>query len=162
MPSASPSPGKRPPVHDRQSSTVSLSTSGRTPASVGAAKATRPRHVSRHSRTASHGKGLNNMPKKSTTNLHGESRNHKRSKSGTTTPSASPKSTVEPNLKRNSSHVVLPKNRSHGNLNLRKNKSTTGLTGLNRNLSRGALNKLAWCCSSPESEEGRRTKAGRL
>lgn len=100
------------------------------------------------------------MPKKSTTNIHGEARNHKRSKSGTTTPTASPKSTVEPNLKRNSSHVVLPKNRSHGNLNLRKNKSTNTLTGLNRNLSRGALNKLGAAPSQKAKKEQEQQKQG--
>lgn len=100
------------------------------------------------------------MPKKSTSALHGEARNHKRSKSGTTTPTASPKSAVESNLKRNSSHVVLPKNRSHGNLNLRKNKSTNTLVGLNRNLSRGALNKLGAAPSQKAKKEEEHQKQG--
>lgn len=140
MPSTSPSPGKRPSLHDRKSSTLSLSSSGKPAgAGAGAARTPRPRLVSRHSRNASHGKNLNNMPKKALSTVYGEGRNHKRTKSGATTPVASPKST-DGNIKRNNSHVVLPKNRSHSNL--RKNKSTTTLTGLNRNLSRGALNKL--------------------
>jgi len=80
------------------------------------------------------------MPKKSISQVYGEGRQHKRAKSGQTTPSASPKTTAAAHMKRNSSHVVLPKNRSAGNL--RKNQSTTALTAHNRNLSRGALNKL--------------------
>lgn len=82
------------------------------------------------------------MPKKSMSQIYGDARHHKRAKSGTTTPSASPKATTTTagHMKRNSSHVVLPKNRSAANL--RKNQSATTLTALNRNLSRGALNKL--------------------
>ncbi|KAK5946194.1 hypothetical protein PMZ80_000335 [Knufia obscura] len=80
------------------------------------------------------------MPKKSMSQVYGEGRHHKRGKSGQISPSASPKTTAAAHIKRNSSHVVLPKNRSAGNL--RKNQSATTLTALNRNLSRGGLNKL--------------------
>ena len=80
------------------------------------------------------------MPKKSMSQVYGDGRHHRRVKSGTATPSASPKTAAAAHMKRNSSHVVLPKNRSAGNL--RKNHSATTLTALNRNLSRGALNKL--------------------
>ncbi|KAK5103044.1 hypothetical protein LTS08_003847 [Lithohypha guttulata] len=83
-------------------------------------------------------------PKKSMSAVYadGGGRNHRRVKSGTTTPLASPRSHTSGggHMKRNASHVVLPKNRSHGNL--RKNQSTNALTALNRNISRGALNKL--------------------
>lgn len=81
-------------------------------------------------------------PKKSMSQVYADAhgRQHRRAKSGTATPSASPRATAGGHMKRNSSHAVLPKNRSHGNL--RKNQSTNTLTVLNRNLSRGALNKL--------------------
>ena len=81
------------------------------------------------------------MGKKSMTTVYGEgTKHHRRVKSGTNTPVASPKAAAGGHMKRNSSHVVLPKNRSQGNL--RKNQSTNTLTALNRNLSRGTLNKL--------------------
>lgn len=138
MPSASPSPAKRPLMQDRTSSTPSLSSSGRP---AGATKPTRPHYVSRHSRNISHGKGLSNMPKKSMSAVYGaDGRNHARKKSGTTTPVASPKVKDGAHMKWNSSHVVLPKNRSHGNL--RKNHSAKALSNLNRNRSLGALDKL--------------------
>lgn len=65
-------------------------------------------------------------------------RNHQRKKSGASTPGHSPKSPGLP--KRNSSHVALPKNTSHGNL--RKNHSATVLTarqGSHANLKRLGL-----------------------
>jgi len=81
------------------------------------------------------------MPKKAISTVYGaDGRNHTRKRSGGTTPIASPKGKEVGNLKRNTSHVVLPKNRSHGNL--RKNHSAKALTGLNRNRSLGALDKL--------------------
>lgn len=140
MPSASPSPAKRP-ANERASSTVSLLSSSSGKTGTAANKQPRPHLVARHSRNVSHGRGLSNMGKKSMNTVYGEGvKHHRRVKSGTTTPVASPKAAAGGHMKRNSSHVVLPKNRSQGNL--RKNQSTNTLTALNRNLSRGALNKL--------------------
>ena len=146
MPSTSPrspSPAKRPPMAQRSSSASLLSSSGKP---AGATKQHRPHLVSRHSRNVSQRHLANNMGKKAMSNVYGEgggggARHHRRNKSGNATPTASPNPTTsDGHLKRNSSHVVLPKNRSHGNL--RKNQSTNTLTALNRNLSKGALNKL--------------------
>jgi len=153
MPSASPprpSPAK-PSLQARSASTYSLSSSGKPGAGNAAAagnalKPQRPHLVSRPSRNVSYSRGSTqshahaNMPKKSMAQVYGEARHHKRNKSGTATPSASPKATTAAHIKRNASHVVLPKNRSAGNL--RKNQSASTLTALHRNLSRGALNKL--------------------
>ena len=94
MPSASPSPAKRPSMQDTTSSTVSLSCSGKPAGAVaGATKLPRPHLVSRQSRNVSHGRPLSTMPKKSTSQVyqHGDGRQHRRAKSGTSTPSASPK-----------------------------------------------------------------------
>ena len=115
-------------------------------ASVGkpASKPTRPHLVSRQSRNVSHqhGRHANMPPKKSMSQVYNDNnaRHHRRAKSGTATPLASPRANAGAQMKRNSSHVVLPKNRSQGNL--RKNQSATTLTALNKNMSRGALNKL--------------------
>lgn len=141
--SASPiSPRPRLPNRSSSNFTASLSSS----AANGSKPATnrqRPHLVRAHSRTAS---ARNMGPKKSMTTVYGDGggRQHRRVKSGTTTPIISPRSQTsgggQAHMKRNASHAVLPKNRSHGNL--RKNQSTNTLTALNRNLSRGALNKL--------------------
>ncbi|EHY58114.1 hypothetical protein HRR83_005026 [Exophiala dermatitidis] len=131
MPSASPSPVKRPSLNERTSSTHSLSSSGR---QATGHKAHRPHVVNRHARNVSHGKGLVKLGKvhstaNITTDLH-----HQRKRSGGTTPPHSPRASI---VKRNSSHVVLPKDTSFGNL--RKNKSANALA---RNLSHPALKKV--------------------
>lgn len=172
MPSASPSRpplAKRPSMQPRSSSTYSLSSSGKPGAGAGnaaaaanALKQPRPHLVSRHSRNVSYGRGSTNanaiananMPKKSMSQVYGDARHHKRNKSGTATPSASPKTTTAAHIKRNASHVVLPKNRSAGNL--RKNQSASTLTALNRNLSRGALNKLGAPAEQKAKQERQR------
>lgn len=73
----------------------------------------------------SHGKNLSKLNKVHSSANVTETKNHQRKKSGTSdgTPAQSPKSPGLP--KRNSSHVSLPKNTSHGNL--RKNHSATVL-----------------------------------
>ena len=157
MPSASPSRGMRPSLAERTSSTVSLSSSGKPSVATAGNKQPRPHLVSRHSRNVSHGRGLTNMPKKSMTTVYNDgTKHHRRVKSGTTTPVASPKGTAGGHMKRNSSHVVLPKNRSQGNL--RKNQSTNTLTALNRNLSRGTLNKLGANAEQKAKQEAKQKK----
>ncbi len=137
MPSASPSPIKRPSLTERNSSTHSLSSSGRqtTFHKVGAH---RQHAVGRHNRNSSHGKGLSKLGKvqstASITSTTDNQKSHQRKKSGGTTPPHSPRA---PLVKRNSSHVALAKNTSFGNL--RKNHSSTGLP---RNVSHGALKKI--------------------
>lgn len=134
MPSASPSPVKRPSMTQPTSSTHSLSSSGKQVSAIH--KVHRPHVVSRHSRNVSHGKNLSKLNKVHSSADVADAKNHQRKKSGTSdgTPVQSPKSPGLP--KRNSSHVSLPKNSSHGNL--RKNQSATVLgritsqTGLKR------------------------------
>lgn len=128
------SPTKRPSVHQRHSSTPSLSPSGRA-----AHKAPRPHVVGgrAHGRNVSYSKNLSKLVKiNSSTNVAEASRNHPRKKSG---PSSPPVPPVSPrsHLKRNSSHVILPKNTSHANL--RKNYSANALP---RNLSHPTLKKV--------------------
>ncbi|KIX92625.1 uncharacterized protein Z520_11654 [Fonsecaea multimorphosa CBS 102226] len=133
MPSASPSPIKRPSLNERTSSTHSLSSSGRQ--TTTAHKVHRPHVVSRHSRNVSHGKGLSKLGKvQSTASITSDYQTHQRKKSGDTLPPHSPKT---PLVKRNSSHVALVKNTSFGNL--RKNQSANALP---RNASHGALKKV--------------------
>ncbi|KIX06011.1 uncharacterized protein Z518_03985 [Rhinocladiella mackenziei CBS 650.93] len=130
MPSASPSPIKRPSLNERTSSTHSLSSSSR---QATGHKAHRSHVASRHSRNVSHGKGLSKLGKvHSTTNVSTDY-HHQRKKSGGPSPPHSPK---VPLVKRNSSNVTLPKNTSHGNL--RKNHSANTLI---RNVSHPALKK---------------------
>ncbi|OAL22759.1 hypothetical protein AYO20_11108 [Fonsecaea nubica] len=135
MPSASPSPIKRPSLNERTSSTHSLSSSGRQ-ATTTTHKVHRPHVVNRHSRNVSHGKGLSKLGKvQSTASITSDYQSHhQRKKSGGTSPSHSPKT---PLVKRNSSHVALVKNTSYGNL--RKNQSANALP---RNVSHGALKKV--------------------
>ncbi|ETI28075.1 hypothetical protein G647_00524 [Cladophialophora carrionii CBS 160.54] len=132
MPSASPSPIKRPSLTERNSSAHSQSSPGR---QTTVHKVHRPHAVTRHSRNVSHGKGLSKLGKvQSTASINTDTqRNHQRKKSGGTTPPHSPRT---PLVKRNSSHVALAKNTSFGNL--RKNHSATALP---RNVSHAALKK---------------------
>ena len=132
MPSLSPSP-VRPSINQRNSSTQSLSTTGKT-----AHKLPRPYVVGGrpgHARNVSHGKGLSKLGKiNSTTNLAAEAtRTHQRKKSAPS-PSTSPHVSA---IKRNNSHVVLAKNTSHANL--RKNLSANALP---RNISHTTLKKI--------------------
>lgn len=155
MTSPSPSPVKRLPLNGRSASSgySDLSPTGKPNGPKQAQQqqqqpqAPRAHYVTRHARNFSHGKGLNKAGKvNSMANIYGDGRNHQRKKSGPVTPSASPK----PNfMNRNSSHIVLPKNTSHGNL--RKNQSASTLAALNRNLSHGALRKLG----APPSQKAR-------
>ena len=133
MPSASPSPIKRPSLSERAGSAHSLSSSNR---QTSHKVVYRPHTVTRHSRNTSHGKGLSKLGRvQSTANITSDNqKNHQRKKSGGTTPPHSPRT---PLVKRNSSHVALPKNTSFGNL--RKNHSATALP---RNVSHGAFKKI--------------------
>ncbi|EXJ95440.1 hypothetical protein A1O1_00561 [Capronia coronata CBS 617.96] len=131
MPSASPSPLKRPSLNERTSSTHSLSSSGKQTTGY---KAHRPHVVNRHSRNVSHGKGLVKLGKVHSTANITTDHHHQRKRSGGTTPPHSPRAAL---VKRNSSHVTLPKNTSYGNL--RKNQSANALA---RNLSHPALKKI--------------------
>lgn len=137
MPTASPSPSqKRPSMAERSSSVHSLSSSGKRDTS-----APKVHRVTRHARNASHGKGLSKLGRvQSAPKIADDQRSQQRKKSGPLTPGHSPGTPVaKANLKRNSSHVVLPKNTSHGNL--RKNHSAKELAGT-RNVSHGNLKKL--------------------
>ncbi|KAL6244845.1 hypothetical protein RBB50_008373 [Rhinocladiella similis] len=131
MPSASPSPMKRPSLNERTSSTQSLSSSGK---QATAHKVHRPQKVNRHSRNVSHGKGLSKLGRNHSTAAIVTDHHHHRKKSSGTTPPHSPRA---PLVKRNSSHVTLPKNQSQGNL--RKNQSANALA---RNSSHPALKKI--------------------
>ncbi len=131
MPSASPSPMKRPSLNERNSSTQSLSSSSKQATTH---KVHRPQKVTRHSRNASHGKGLSKLGRVHSTAAIITDHHHQRKKSSGTTPPQSPR---VPLMKRNSSHVTLPKNLSHGNL--RKNQSANALA---RNTSHPALKKI--------------------
>ncbi|KAK4946913.1 hypothetical protein LTR10_014055 [Elasticomyces elasticus] len=142
MPSASPSPMKRPSLTERTSSTHSLSSSGKQTTTH---KVHRPHVVSRHSRNASHGKGLSKLGKVHSTASIITNQHHQRKKSGGTTPPQSPRTAL---VKRNSSHVTLPKNLSHGNL--RKNHSATALA---RNTSHPALKKAGLPPPAPKQNE---------
>lgn len=141
MPSASPSPMKRPSLNERTSSTHSLSSSGKQATTH---KVHRPHVVSRHSRNVSHGKGLSKLGKvHSTASIITDQ--HQRKRSGGTTPPQSPRTAL---VKRNSSHVTLPKNLSHGNL--RKNHSATALA---RNTSHPALKKAGLAPPAPKQKD---------
>ncbi|KIV90288.1 hypothetical protein PV10_07607 [Exophiala mesophila] len=134
MPASSPSPMKRPSLNERTSSTVSLSSSGKQATTH---KVHRPHVVNRHSRNASHGKGLSKLGKvHSTATLAADTarHQHQRKRSGGGTPPQSPGASL---VRRNTSHAHLPKNSSHGNL--RKNHSANTLA---RNLSHPALKKI--------------------
>jgi hypothetical protein len=150
MPSASPSPIKRPSLTERTSSTHSLSSSGKQTSTVH--KAHRPHIVGRHSRNVSHGKNLSKLNKVHSSANVTDSKNHQRKRSGASggTPAHSPKSPGLP--KRNSSHVSLPKNTSHGNL--RKNHSATLL---GRNTSHTALRKLGLAPTPQPKNEKQKT-----
>lgn len=138
MPSASPSPIKRPSLNERTSSTHSLSSSSKTTNTVH--KVHRPHVVTRHSRNVSHGKGLSKLNRNNSgVNVVAEGRNHQRKKSGPMTPAQSPKAGAPEPVKRNNSHHALPKNHSYGNL--RKNQSATTFAN-NRNTSHPALKKI--------------------
>lgn len=134
MPSSSPSPIKRPSLNERTSSAHSLSSSGRQ--ATTSHKVHRPHVVTRHSRNVSHGKGLSRLGKvHSTASINPpEQQNHQRKKSLGSSPPQSPKPSL---VKRNSSHVSLPKNTSHPNL--RKNHSAHALA---RNVSHPALKRI--------------------
>ncbi|KAK5205701.1 hypothetical protein LTR41_008769 [Exophiala xenobiotica] len=131
MPSASPSPMKRPSLNERNSSTQSLSSSSKQTTTH---KVHRPPKITRHSRNASHGKGLSKLGRVHSTAAIVTDHHHQRKRSTGTTPPQSPRI---PPVKRNSSHVTLPKNLSHGNL--RKNQSANALA---RNTSHPALKKI--------------------
>ena len=135
MPSASPSPGKRPSMTERNSSNTSLSSSSKQPAI--APKIHRPHVVGRHQRNLSHGKNLSKLGKVNSSANVANVKSHQRKRSGASgeIPAQSPRSPGLP--KRNSSHVNLVKNTSH--TNLRKNHSATVL---GRNTSHNALKKL--------------------
>ena len=137
MPSASPASAKRPSLHERSTSGHSLSSSGKQQSAIH--KAHRTHVVGRHHRNVSHGKNLSKLNRTdSGANVANTRPNHQRKKSGASTPQHSPRSPGLP--KRNSSHVALPKNSSHGNL--RKNHSATVLTtrgGSHANLKRLGL-----------------------
>lgn len=135
MPSASPSPVKRPSMTERHSSNNSLSSSSK---QTGIApKIHRPHVVGRHQRNLSHGKNLSKLGKVHSSANVANTKSHQRKRSGASgeIPVQSPKSPGLP--KRNSSHVTLVKNTSH--TNLRKNHSATVL---GRNTSHNALKKL--------------------
>lgn len=134
MPSLSPSPLKRPSLVDCNSSNQSLSSSSK----QSTHKATRPHVVGRgaHSRQLSHGKNLNKLGRNTsaTSLLADASRNHQRQRSGPTPPTHSPRPSP---IKRNASHVVLPRN-AQSQVNLRKNHSAIVL---GRNVSHPVLKK---------------------
>src|ERR1700733_14722521 len=134
MPSLSPSPLKRPSLVDCNSSNQSLSSSSK----QSTHKATKPHVVGRgsHSRQLSHGKNLNKLGRNTsaTSLLADASRNHQRQRSGPTPPTHSPRPSP---IKRNASHVVLPRN-AQSQVNLRKNHSATVL---GRNISHPVLKK---------------------
>ena len=150
MPSASPSPAKQPSMTERNSSTHSLSSSGKQTSTVH--KAHRPHVVGRHSRNLSHGKNLSKLNKTHSSANVNDPKNHQRKRSGASggTPAQSPRSPGLP--KRNSSHVSLPKNTSHGNL--RKNHSATVL---GRNTSQTALKKLGLAPTPQPKKEKQKT-----
>ena len=153
MPSASPSPVKRPSLTSdrRTSSTHSLSSSAKLTTSH---KAHRPHVVSRHSRNVSSGKGLGKLGKiNSTANIIGDTKSHQRKRSGGTIPATSPRAST-PNLKRNSSHVVLVKNTSHGNL--RKNHSANALAAMGR-VSHPALKKAGLAPAPKPKDQDKKT-----
>ena len=130
MPSLSPSPAKRPSIDHRASSAASLSSSSKANGKVSRTHAVGAGRG--HVRNLSHGKNLTKLGKiNSSTNLAAElARNHQRKKSAPSPPT-SPRAQL---LKRNSSHIVLPKNPSH--VNLRKNHSAN--TACAQRLSRNA------------------------
>lgn len=133
MPSLSPSPLKRPSIAERKSSTPSLSPSTKQTTH----KPPRSHAVGRgaHTRQLSHGKNLSKMGRNtSTTNLVADAnRNHQRQRSGTPPPLSPGPSPI----KRNASHIVLPRN-ALSQVNLRKNHSATALP---RNTSHPVLKK---------------------
>ena len=126
---------------ERTSSNHSLSSSHKQPGH----KVSRLRA---HARNPSHGKNLSKLGRiQSNANVAAEpGRVHSRKKSGQESPPASPR---VPLVKRNSSHVALPKNTSH--TNLRKNHSATALP---RNVSHGALKKIGL----PPPQQKKKTK----
>jgi hypothetical protein len=134
MPSGSPSPAKRPSTVERNSSNHSLSSSSR----QSTHKTPRPHVVGRgsHSKQLSHGKNLSKLGRNtSATNLVSDaSRNHQRQRSAPTPPTDSPRPS---SIKRNASHVVLPRN-TLSQVNLRKNHSAAAL---GRNVSHPVLKK---------------------
>lgn len=149
MPSLSPSPRKRLSLPERNSSTHSLSSSGKPPI-----QKTPRTHVAGkgHSRNLSHGKTQTKLGKvNSSTALAADASrpSHQRKKSGATSPPASPKAF---HVKRNASHVVLPKTTSHANL--RRNQSANVL---GRNPSHLALKKLG-LPPAPRAQEKSKAK----
>jgi hypothetical protein len=134
MPSLPPSPLKRPPLVDSNSSNQPLSPSSK----QSTHKPNKPHVAGRgsHSRQLSHGKNLNKLGRNTsaTSLLADASRNHRRQKSGPTPPTHSPKPSP---IKRNASHAVLPRN-AQSQVNLRKNHSAIVL---GRNVSHPALKK---------------------
>jgi hypothetical protein len=134
MPSASPLPLKRPSIVERNSSNHSLSSSSK----QSTHRTVRPHVVGRvlHSKQLSHGKNLSKLGRNtSSTNIVSDaSRSHQRQRSGPTPSSGSPRQSP---IKRNASHVLLPRN-ALSQVNLRKNKSATVL---GRNVSHPALKK---------------------
>ena len=150
MPSASPSPVKRPSMTERTSSANSLSSSSKQTSAIH--KAHRPHVVGKHHRNLSHGKNLTKLNKVHSSANVTQTKSHQRKRSGASggTPAQSPKS---PGLvKRNSSHVSLPKNTSHSNL--RKNHSATVL---GRNTSHNALKKLGLPPTPKPKNENQKT-----
>jgi hypothetical protein len=145
MPSLSLSPLKRPSLVDCNSSNQSLSSSSK----QSTYKATKPYVVGRgsHSRQLSHGKNLNKLGRNTsaTSLLADASRNHQRQRSGPTPPTHSPRPSP---IKRNASHVVLPRN-AHSQVNLRKNHSATVL---GRNISHPVLKKSGLAPAKPKKK----------
>ena len=125
---------KRPSVVEGNSSNQSLSSSRK----QSIHKANRPHVVGRgsHPRQLSHGKNLNKLGKNTsvTSPLVDASRNHQRQRSGPTPPTHSPRPSP---IKRNASHVVLPRN-VQSQVNLRRNHSAIVL---GRNISHPVLKK---------------------
>lgn len=136
MPSASPSALKRPSVAERNSSNHSLSSSSK----QSTHRTVRPHVVGRgsHARQVSHGKNLSKLGRNtSATSLASDaSRSHQRQRSGPTPSSGSLRQSP---IKRNASHVGLPRN-ALSQVNLRKNHSATVL---GRNVSHPVLKKSA-------------------
>ena len=151
MPSASPSPVKRPSLTGRTSSTNSLSSSAK---QTTVHKPHKPRVVGRHSRNLSHGKNLSKLNRVHSSANVTDAKAHQRKKSGEA--ATSKQSPTSPGLppKRVGSHTHLPKNTSH--TNLRKNQSATALA-LRRNVSHVGVKKLGLAPTPKPKNEDKKT-----
>ena len=151
MPSASPSPVKRPSLTGQISSTNSLSSSAK---QTTAHKPHKARVVGRHSRNFSHGKNLSKLNRVHSSANVTDVKSHQRKRSGeAATPRQSPTSPGLP-PKRTGSHTHLPKNVSH--TNLRKNQSATTLA-LRRNVSHVGVKKLGLAPTPKAKNEDKKT-----